>query len=49
MRLRITTPVAIVVDRDVVSVRAEDASGGFGILKLIVHGAIIAKLNHAPC
>lgn len=33
MRLRITTPIAIVVDRDVVSVRAEDASGSFGILQ----------------
>lgn len=32
MRLRITTPTAIAVDREVVSVRAEDASGGFGIL-----------------
>lgn len=32
MRLRITAPTAIVVDRDVVSVRAEDASGSFGIL-----------------
>ncbi|WP_454883320.1 F0F1 ATP synthase subunit epsilon [Sphingomonas oryzagri] len=32
MRLRITSPTAIVVDCDIVSVRAEDASGGFGIL-----------------
>jgi F-type H+-transporting ATPase subunit epsilon len=32
MRLRIATPTAIVIDRDVVSVRAEDASGSFGIL-----------------
>jgi F-type H+-transporting ATPase subunit epsilon len=33
MRLLITTPVAIVVDQpDVISVRAEDESGGFGIL-----------------
>lgn len=32
MRLRITSPTAIVVDCDVVSVRAEDASGSFGIL-----------------
>ena len=32
MRLRITTPLEIVVDEDDVrSVRAEDASGGFGI------------------
>lgn len=34
MRLLITTPTAIVVDEtDVSSVRAEDDSGGFGILK----------------
>ncbi len=33
MRLRITDPTAIVVDREVASVRAEDASGGFGILR----------------
>ena len=33
MRLLITTPTAVVVDeRDVVAVRAEDESGGFGIL-----------------
>ncbi|HEY0270798.1 MAG TPA: F0F1 ATP synthase subunit epsilon [Sphingomonas sp.] len=32
MRLRITDPTAIAVDREVASVRAEDASGGFGIL-----------------
>lgn len=32
MRLRITDPAAIVVDREVASVRAEDASGSFGIL-----------------
>lgn len=33
MRLRIVTPLAIIVDReDVVSIRAEDASGSFGIL-----------------
>jgi F-type H+-transporting ATPase subunit epsilon len=33
MRLLITTPAAVVVDeRDVVAVRAEDESGGFGIL-----------------
>jgi F-type H+-transporting ATPase subunit epsilon len=33
MRLFITTPAAVVVDRaDVVSVRAEDASGALGIL-----------------
>ena len=32
MRLRITDPEDILVDRTVRSVRAEDASGGFGIL-----------------
>lgn len=32
MRLRITEPGAILVDRDVASIRAEDASGSFGIL-----------------
>jgi len=32
MRLRIVTPLSIVVDEDVSSLRAEDASGGFGIL-----------------
>ncbi len=32
MRLRITDPMSIVVDREVASVRAEDASGSFGML-----------------
>jgi F-type H+-transporting ATPase subunit epsilon len=33
MRLLITSPTAVVVDdKDVVSVRAEDESGGFGVL-----------------
>lgn len=33
MRLRITTPLSVVVDEDgVLAFRAEDASGGFGIL-----------------
>jgi len=33
MRLRVTTPLSVVVDDDqVTAVRAEDASGGFGIL-----------------
>lgn len=33
MKLRIVTPLAVVVDEDgVVALRAEDASGGFGIL-----------------
>ena len=35
MRLRITTPLAVVVDEDgVLALRAEDASGGFGILPM---------------
>lgn len=33
MRLCIVTPLAIVVDEDITSLRAEDASGGFGILR----------------
>lgn len=37
MRLRIITPLSIVLDKDIDSLRAEDASGSFGIL-----------LNHAP-
>jgi F-type H+-transporting ATPase subunit epsilon len=33
MRLRIITPLSVVVDEDgVIAVRAEDSSGGFGIL-----------------
>lgn len=32
MRLRITDPTAILVDREVAAIRAEDASGSFGIL-----------------
>lgn len=32
MRLRIITPLSIVVDEDIKSLRAEDASGSFGIL-----------------
>ncbi|HEV2675362.1 MAG TPA: F0F1 ATP synthase subunit epsilon [Aliidongia sp.] len=33
MKLRITTPLAIVVDEDgILALRAEDGSGGFGIL-----------------
>jgi F-type H+-transporting ATPase subunit epsilon len=35
VRLRITTPLAVVVDEDgVLALRAEDASGGFGILPM---------------
>lgn len=33
MRLRIVTPLSVVVDDEVESLRAEDASGSFGILK----------------
>jgi F-type H+-transporting ATPase subunit epsilon len=33
MRLRIVTPLAVVIDaNDVLALRAEDASGGFGVL-----------------
>jgi F-type H+-transporting ATPase subunit epsilon len=32
MRLRIVTPLSVVVDDDIDSLRAEDASGSFGIL-----------------
>jgi F-type H+-transporting ATPase subunit epsilon len=32
MRLRIVTPLAVVVDEDIESLRAEDASGSFGVL-----------------
>ncbi|MBW4330229.1 F0F1 ATP synthase subunit epsilon [Stakelama sp. CBK3Z-3] len=32
MKLRIADPIEILVDRDVAAVRAEDASGSFGIL-----------------
>lgn len=32
MRLRIITPLSIVLDEDIDSLRAEDASGSFGIL-----------------
>lgn len=32
MKLRIADPISIAVDRDVLAVRAEDASGSFGIL-----------------
>ncbi len=35
MRLRITTPLAVVIDEDaVLALRAEDASGSFGIQPL---------------
>jgi len=32
MRVRIVTPLSVVVDQDIDSLRAEDASGSFGIL-----------------
>ena len=32
MRLRIITPLSVVVDEDILSLRAEDASGAFGVL-----------------
>ena len=32
MRLRVVTPLAVVVDEDALAVRAEDDSGSFGIL-----------------
>ncbi len=32
MRLRIITPLSVMVDQDIDSLRAEDASGSFGIL-----------------
>jgi F-type H+-transporting ATPase subunit epsilon len=32
MRLSIVTPLEIIVDEDIVSLRAEDVSGSFGIL-----------------
>ncbi|WP_116131548.1 F0F1 ATP synthase subunit epsilon [Tropicimonas sp. IMCC34043] len=32
MRLRIVTPLSVVIDEDIDSLRAEDASGSFGIL-----------------
>jgi F-type H+-transporting ATPase subunit epsilon len=32
MRLRIITPLSVILDTDIEGLRAEDASGGFGIL-----------------
>lgn len=32
MRLRIVTPLSVVMDEDILSLRAEDSSGSFGIL-----------------
>jgi len=44
MKLRIVTPLAIVVDEDdVASLRAEDASGGFGVLSQ--HADFLTRLT----
>ena len=43
MRLRIITPLAVVVDEDIESLRAEDASGSFGILK--AHAPFLTALE----
>ena len=44
MKLRITTPLEVLVDEDgVASLRAEDASGGFGILS--GHADIFTRLE----
>ena len=53
MKLRITDPTAILVDTDVRSVRAEDASGSFGILSghadfLTVLGVSIVSWREMP-
>lgn len=42
MRLRIITPLSVVVDTQIDSLRAEDASGGFGILP--GHAAFLTSL-----
>ena len=43
MRLCITTPLAVVIDEDgIVALRAEDATGGFGILP--GHAAFLTSL-----
>lgn len=42
MRLRIITPLAVVVDEDALAVRAEDDSGSFGILP--GHGDFLTSL-----
>ncbi len=43
MRLVVVTPQAVVVDRDVVHVRAEDASGAFGVMDR--HADLITALT----
>ncbi len=42
MKLKIVTPLSVIVDETVKSVRAEDASGGFGILP--GHAAFLTAL-----
>ncbi|WP_010189002.1 F0F1 ATP synthase subunit epsilon [Sphingomonas sp. PAMC 26605] len=42
MRLRIVTPLSVVVDEDTLAVRAEDDSGSFGILP--GHGDFLTSL-----
>lgn len=42
MRLRIITPLSVVVDEEATSVRAEDASGSFGLLP--GHAALLTSL-----
>lgn len=43
MRLRIVTPLSVVVDEDIDSLRAEDESGSFGILS--GHAAFLTALD----
>lgn len=43
MRLRIVTPLSVVVDEDIDSLRAEDESGSFGILS--GHAAFLTALK----
>ena len=43
MRLLVMTPQSVVVDRDVVHVRAEDESGSFGVLDR--HGDLLTALT----
>ncbi len=44
MRLRITTPLSVVIDEDgILALRAEDATGGFGILP--GHAAFLTSLT----
>ncbi|MGV8955113.1 MAG: F0F1 ATP synthase subunit epsilon [Cypionkella sp.] len=43
MRLRIVTPLAVIAEEDFTSLRAEDASGGFGIMQ--GHAAFLTALT----